>query len=738
MSILTKAAQKAQGIFYKTEPEDQRLTQDPNTEEQQRLVDMALGDWEVFKPPREQMHDRWAEEQRFYNGDHWFGLRTDAETRMRPNAKENIFFSQIESIVGKLCGWTPVPDFQEQEDGDKDKASALNDFIPQELKQIRFREKYKRAVRRAILHGPLIFQVLHDPDYEGGRGNYKYKGRNDIAPVDLYSFYPDPRITDFIELQRMSAIIVKPEPRTMEYIRKRWPDQGVKVQPDNTLGQHGETPGYQSSEAFNRDLYGGAGRTYTGTQTAEILEYWYRGLPKVVTRDDRELFRDMADMALERGADPAEYAAKAKGDMDGIHCIYVSKNGVFLEHKAYVYDHGQYPFVARTLYPEEGNIWGKGMGRDMIQPQIFLNKYSEIVMETMSKQGNSAIMYEEGAITKPRTWQEQRSMPGAMLPVAAGRMNSIKELEGVNVPSTAQNMQQYYQLVLQKIPGQFDSSNGAADSRVTSGEQAKALIAAAGTRLNTVSDMISEELEEVFLQYIELACQFYTDERIARVNGRRVSISRASLVSSVPTEYIPVDDGMDPEQLQEPQMDPETGEMIAPQPAEQSEPLELNEEFVPEFDIRVNIGVDKPQDREYWMQLAFNMMQMMDPIKQTPMIDAEAVRYTVQTGRMETMDVIQRRIDEEVQQAQQTQQSAQQLEQLQAENQQLQQALQEAGIQLEQMNDEDRQIDRQLKIGEHQLKEAKVATELMKNGYQAPPLEPTTQQFDITQGSESF
>lgn len=766
---MSTLAKKVKGIFYNPAHDEER-NPNPNNDEQQQIVSMVLGDWEVFRPPQEEMHQWWAKEQRMYDNDHWSDLRSEEESRMRPNLSENVFRSQIESTVGKLCGWMPVPDFEEQEDNDKSKAADLNAFMPNELKQINFRQKFVRAMRRCLLHGPFILQTTHDPDFEGGRGMYRYTGRNDIVPVDLYSFFPDPRVTDFINLQKMAAIIVRPEPKTMEYFRKRFGKRGELVQPDNTQGEHGST-NELSSSAFNRDVFaGGTTMASTGTQTAHLLEYWYRGLPKLITREDREAFKDAAEEALERGADPSEYLAKLRGDMEGVHCIYISQNGVFLEHKAYIYDHGEYPFTARTLYPQEGSVWGAGFGRDMISLQIALNRFTEMAMETMGKQGNNAIMYEEGSITKPRTWQEQRSIEGAMLPIAMGGMDKVKPLPAADMPGSLFNMITHVLEMFQKVTGQYDSANGQADSRVTSGAQARALIAAAGTRLNTVSDLISESLQEVFRQYVELMVQFYTNERISRVNGRKVSISRASLISSVPTEYVPADGMMsepiEQEMMPAPPMSPEgmmpLGEEApmpdmmgdptmegmlgadpmsmppGPQPPQEPEVLTLNEEFIPEFDIRVNIGVDKPQDREYWTQLGFNLLNIQDPVTGLPMLDGEGLSYILQTGRMESMDIIQRRIEERSQQTQQMQQTAQQAEQLQAENQQLQQALQEAGVQLQQMDDEDRQIERELKIGEHQLKEAKVAADLMKNGYQAPPLEPNTQQFDITQGSERF
>jgi hypothetical protein len=687
---------KLLGIFSDGQKESNDAN--PNTPEQQKIVDEVLQDYQVFKSARQPIEEFWKKEQRFYMGDHWHGLRTDTASKMRPDAVENITFSQIEAIVGKLTGWMPYPDYSEMEERDKRKMRDLNDYMPYELRQINFRHKHTRAVRRCVIHGPLVYKTIFDPTVEGGRGLNRYEGRNDIIPVDLGSFFIDPRITDFIYLQEMSAIIIH-QRKTLEYFKKRWPKQGEKVESDN---------GSSDAEIFSTDAYDNHQPTILSAsvqnKTSGLIEYWYRGLPKIVTSEDKELFKDIANEKLEQGVDPSEYLAKSKGDMEGIHCIYISTSGVFLEHKAYIYDHGKYPFTARTLFPEEGNAYGKGFMRDMIKPQIFKNKYAELAMEIMAKQGNAAIMYEEGAISKPRTWQEQRSLPGAMLPVAMGRINGVKEMDGANVPSSVFNLLNYYDEMLQKIPGMFDSANGQSNSNVTSGEQAKALMAAAGTRLNTVSDLISEALADVFGQYVELIAQFYTTERIARVTGRgTVTISRDAIVSRVPTE---IDTG-------EPITD-EQGQLVP------SEPTTVEEEFVPEFDVIVNIGVDKPQDREYWMQLAFNLLNVKDPISGLPMVDAEAVRYVIQTGRMEPMDVIKERIEQEsgvqqqmMQAQQQAQQLAQENQQLQMQGQEMQQALQQLTSEQAQRQNQREDFNQQMQQQKLELDAAKTASDLM-------------------------
>lgn|GEM_PF-6960672 len=651
---------KIKGIFT---GEDSSQQEPINTPEQQKLVSMVMQDYAVFKEARQPIEPIWRQEQRFYMGDHWHGLRPESVSKLRPNSVDNIAWSQIENIVSKLTGWMPYPEFEPQESGDDEKAKNLNDYMPYELRCIKFKQKHIRAVRRFVIHGPLIYKTIYDPTVEFGKGMHKYIGQNDIIPVDLGSFFPDPRIRDFIYLQKGKAHIIHTR-KPIEYFRERWPKQGKKVMPD-TLSEdvHIFDENEYSMTAFNTTLDNGTYDPNTDSQTCGLIEYWYRGVPKYMSAEDKRLFREMGDEKLANGIDPSECYAKSKGTAEGIHCIYISSDGVFLEHKAYVYDHGQYPFVARTLFPDEQSVWGKGFMRDMIKPQIMKNKFAEIAVETMAKAGNNAIVYEEGAITKPQTWKEQRSLPGAMLPVANGRMNDWKELQGVNVPNTVFNMLQYYDEMLQKIPGQFDSANGMANPNVTSGEQAKALINAASIRLNLPAEIIQDALEEVFAQYIELMAQFYTDERIGRITGRMVSMSRNKILSYAPTIYRFTD--------------PTTGEEI-----EQT----VYEEYVPKFDIRVNISVDRPHDREYWVQLAFNLLQMKDPLTGLPMMDGVGVTYAIDNGRLEPFEKIRERIEQKAGLMQQFQQMQMQMQEMGATIQQLQQALgqqQQANVQAE-------------------------------------------------------
>lgn len=636
--------EKIKGIFSSDSEGEKEKASNPNTEEEQKIVDVVMGDFPTFRENRQEIQDTWRAEERMYEGGkkQWEGLRSEATMKNRPNSADNIAGSQIDSINAALTGWVPEGKFGATENGDEEKSQELAKFMPWELKQIKFKAKYIKAVKRFVNHGLLLFKVVHDPTVEGGRGQNRFMGQNDVIPLEYGSFFPDPRIGDLLYLQKGKALILK-FVKDIEYFPERFGEQGKKVQPDDSSSDVKifETDRTPSENSFNTT---GAGGKDTKSKQAGLLEYYYKGTPMIMTEKDKKAFKELADTKLADGYDPTEALAKAEGKAKGVHCIYVSTTGVFLEHTSYLYDHGQYPVVVRCLFTVEGTLWPKGYMRDLMSPQIMLNKFSELAVEQTAKMGNGAIFYEEGAIAESKIpiWKRIRSSVGAMLPVL--RMDGVKEIEGKGPPTQIMNFIQHWLMILQKIPRRFDSINGGTVNAGESGKHAEALQSAAQGNLSTATELIEDGLAEAFEQLIELVAQFYPTERIGRVLGKPVSMSRDKIMSSVDVEY---DTG---ELIQ----DPATGEMVP-------DIRQVKEEYVPKFDITVSIGVEKPQDREYWVQLAFTLFGTLDPLTQMPMIDAQALQYTITNGRMEPFEVIEERMQKE-------QMIQQQLQQLQEEN----------------------------------------------------------------------
>jgi hypothetical protein len=656
--LLDKTAEvygAVKGIFNSTEPPPKVTDDEINTEAEEQLVKMANDDYIIFKEKRSGIEDVWRKEQQMWKGDQWKDLRPP-DNGPYPERMEyvgNVAWSQIESIVSRLTGWMPDATFEPTEEGDEQIASTLNSFIPYELNQIKFKPKHLRAVRRMVIHGPLIYEVCYDPTVEGGRGMNRWEGQADIMAVNFGSFFPDPSTKDFINLQKGRAHILN-YLMTLDYIKERWPKQGVKVMADNRSSE---------TEIFDRDsetIMGTTLKSEDNRTTANVLRYMYKGKPKYMSSEDIKLFKEKAADNIADGIDPLENEQKAKGEAKGIHFLYVTTNGVFLQHASYVYDHGQYPIIARTLFPEEDNPWGKGYMRDMISPQTMYNRFCELAIEVTSKMGNSAIVYGTAAGMSDaikQIWRRIRGKAGAMLPVE-GDVNQVKELQGVPPnPGIFQYIQHFLEM-MQKIPGVFDSANGAANPNVTSGRQSEALIAAAQGRLSSAAELIEDAAQETMEQFIEVCAQYYTTERVARITGKQVSFSRDAMTKQVETNQpMTGDDG-------QPVMQIVNGMPV---------PVMLKEEYIPKMDVRVTIGVEKPKDREYWIQTAYTLFKTIDPLTQLPMIDAEAVRFTVENGRMEPFSVIEERQQKEQQLMQKMQELQIQNRQLQQQNEQMQQ-----------------------------------------------------------------
>jgi hypothetical protein len=693
---------KIKGIFIDS-PADKETKANLNTPEQQKLVDVVMGDYPAFREGRQDIEDTWRTEDRMYEGGkkQWEGLRSEATMKNRPNSSDNIAFSQIESIVSALTGWTPEGKYLATEDGDEAKAQELAKFMPWELREIKFKAKYVKAVRRFVNHGLFLLKQVHDPTVEGGRGQNRWTGQNDVIPLDYGSFFPDPRIGDLLYIQKSKALILK-YVHEIEYFSERFGEQGKKVQPDDSssdvkIFEEDRTP---SENTFNTTS-GGSGSQQRRSQTAGLIEYWYKGTPKIMTKEDKQAFKELAEQKLSEGKDPTEALAKSEGKAKGVHCIYVSTTGVFLEHKSYVYDHGQYPVTVRCLFTVEGSIWPKGYMRDLVSPQIMLNKFSELAVEQTAKMGNGAVMYEEGAIAEPKIniWKRIRSTVGAMLPVV--RLDGVKEIEGKGPPPMIMNFIQHWLTILQKIPRRFDNSNGGASFQGESGKHAEALQSAAQGNLSTPTELIEDGLAESFEQLIELVAQFYPTERIGRVLGKKFSMSRDTLISSEMVDY--ETGNMIP--------DPQTGEMVP-------EVIQVKEEYVPKFDISVSIGVERPTDREYWVNLAFTLLDKIDPNTQMPMIDTQGVQYVIENGRMEPFEIIADRIQKEQMLMQQMQELQGQVEQLTQDNQVMQDMLVEAeqnnmGQSVEALRmlqeDEDRQHQRNMDVNKIDIERQRVA-----------------------------
>lgn len=279
-----------------------------NGDKEQKLVDLIERDYERAKTGRQQYIDEMVELNRFYMGDHWRNLRSQKARQVRPNSVDNFVFSIIEGMVSDFSN---EPDIlcRPTEPGDEDNAKAMTELCRFILNKNKFKDEQAKALRNFFKYGIFCLQVYWDHFWQGGRGGNRWVGDIRIISRHPGEMFPDPRCRDHIQNAEYVIVAV---PRTIEYVRRHYPDRGIYVADDIE---------FQDVEFFDDNQLG----IDLSARRVLVKEYWYKGKPKY----------------LEDGAEENGY---------GVHVATVA-GGVLLRHKSYVYDHGKYPFVWRVCYP---------------------------------------------------------------------------------------------------------------------------------------------------------------------------------------------------------------------------------------------------------------------------------------------------------------------------------------------------------------------------------------------------
>ena len=548
----------------------------------------------------------WENEYKCYKGDQWnlsFMNNSKDRRTTRPASIDNIVFPTVEYKKYILTANTPetvvrVLTNDISDDGELDGASKM---LTKAVSSILYRNKYSmtwtRSILQGLMHGMLIARVSWDGEWVGGTGEDRWIGEASVDYIKKENFFADPNIDDWEINLQYCAYVMEKQNKPLSWYKKKYPDKADYIQLDeNTLRD------YQKEEA---DLY----------------LYYHKGTPKDVPSDWKEIFKDKE----KDSQDPLvkeKYKEYANGELEGVHLAMYS-GGVLLEYIPYIYEDGLYPFAYKVIHVDEKNQWGFGEIKNIIQPQVLLNKVDEMEAEAYSKQGLGGYLYQRGALSpqQKKQFTEHSHKGGALL--EADWVEGIKPMQPVQVPNSISNYKSYKYTMVGEIGGYTNIQKGDAKSG-TPWKAIKDLGARADTRtigLINKAEMFHREVVELVVSRIK---EFYTGTRklIAFENN------------------VPFKMSFEPSYIKE-QWKRNVGEE------------EVIESYYPELDIRVNIVDAKPTEREYYINLA-NMMH------DRGLIDRQSYLETLEDGKLPQKEVILERLKLLEQQ---------QMQQLQAEQQ---------------------------------------------------------------------
>ncbi len=409
-------------------------------------------------------------EARIVEDEQWWKMRhTDYQRGNKSSdKKESVSAWLFNTLINKHADAMdsfPEASVLPREEGDEKEAKKLSGILPSIMEHNNFEEIYSNNWWYKLKHGCCAYGVFWNSELENGLGDIQ------IKKIDLLNIFWEPGITD---IQRSRNLFIV-DLRDLDVLESEYPFLRGKI------------PG--SAIDIKQYIYDDS----VDTSKKVLVVDWYY---KVRNKDGRTLL----------------HYCKFVGDT----VLFASENLEEYSQSGW-YDHGEYPVVLDCLFPEEGTPSGFGFVAVTKNPQMFIDKLNDAILENalmaskpryfakISAGINEAefldwskpIVHVEGDINEERL----RPIGVAQLPASA---ISILKMKIEEMKETSSNS---------------DFSRG----NVANGVTAASAIAALQEAGNKVSrDMLKTTYRAfTLINYlcIELIRQFYTERRSFRISN---------------------------------------------------------------------------------------------------------------------------------------------------------------------------------------------------------------------------
>ena len=456
----------------------------------------ARGILQKYKDGKKVLEARVREEEKWYRLRHWEVVRGEGDAA-RPQPTSAWLFNAIMNKHADAMDNFPECSVLPREDGDREDAKTLSAIIPVILERCEFEKVYSYNWWEKLKHGTAIYGSFWNPRLENGLGDV------DIKPVDILNIFWEPGIQDIQDSRNVFVLDL----RDNDLLEREYPQLEGKLGGDRGL----DLPQYE------HDL------TLDLTGKSAVVDWYY----KVRAEDGRTLVhyvKFVGETLLFASEDMDEYADRG------------------------FYDHGKYPFVFDALFPEKGTPCGFGYVALCKDPQMYIDKLSQAVLENALRAGKKRwFIGAQTGVNKEQFLDWNKDFVDV-----EGSANlddaHMREITTTPLPGSTLNLLQMKVDELKQTSSNRDVSSGGTMGGVTAASAITALQEAGN---KTSRDMISASYRAYTqLDYliIELVRQFYDQERSFRITGggvRDYDFVRYSNVN-IRTQQVAVDSAGNP------------------------------------------------------------------------------------------------------------------------------------------------------------------------------------------------
>ena len=421
-----------------------------------------------YKAAKTNLENRVVEDELWWELRHWEAMRRSKRTCGKyrwPEPSSAWLFNTILNKHADVMDNYPEPVVLPREPSDRESAQILSQVLPVVMECDDFHETYSRQAWEKLKHGTAVYGVFWDQTKDNGLGDITIRG------IDLLRIFWEPGIAD-IQSSRNLFIVDLADTALLE---QRYP------QYKGRLG--GDTVDIRQYSCDD---------TVDATGKSVVVDWYYK-----VRRGGRTLLH---------------YVKFCGGCL-----LYASENDPDYAARGY-YDHGLYPVVFDTLFPEKGTPVGFGYIAVTKDPQMYIDRLSANILQTSEMATRKRFFVSTSTNIDPAQFLD---LDRPLVPVE-GELNdtriqeiTVQPLQGVYLDVVNQKIAE-----LKDTAGNRDVNSGATGGGVT----AAAAIAALQEAGNKTSrDLIGASYRAhiaVSKLCIELMRQFYDAARAFRVTGR--------------------------------------------------------------------------------------------------------------------------------------------------------------------------------------------------------------------------
>ena len=415
-----------------------------------------------YKAAKASLERRVVENERWYKLRHWEVLRKNGADREQPVSAW--LFSSLASKHADAMDAFPTANVLPREESDRPAAEQLSKVLPVIFERSGFEQTYSDCWWYKLKNGTAVYGVFWDPELDDGVGDVS------IRKLDLLNVFWQPGITDIQQSRDLFIVALK----DTDLLLREYPQ-------------------------LKKDRCG---------KVIDVKEYVY---DDSVSTEDKTLVVDWYYKKKQNGKTVLHYCKFA-----GETLLYASENDDACAERGW-YEHGEYPVVFDVLFPEEGTPVGFGYVDVMKDPQAYIDRLSQVIMENTVMTSKPRFFIRKNAGLNPDEFLDW-SKP---LVEVEGEPDEtkVRQIVAAPVSNLASTMLQMKINELKETSGSRDFTEGGVRGGVTA---ASAIIALQEAGNKVSRDIIAaayRAFAKIGERAVELIRQFYKEARVFRVTG---------------------------------------------------------------------------------------------------------------------------------------------------------------------------------------------------------------------------